>query len=122
MFQYLTVRYFSVSNAMKTAPAPSNVNIEMQRYYAGQNYREAAGAAPAPGPGWPGAAPYEANHPGNNRILPHNHPGNNRILPHNHSINTHFTKLQTICRFSIHCAAILLGLILYYKHFLGVFF
>ena len=57
---------------MKTAPAASNVNIEMQRYYAGQNYREAAGAAPAPSPGWPGAAPYEAAHPGN-RVPPFPH-------------------------------------------------
>ena len=54
----------SVSNAMKTAPAASNVNLEMQRYYAGQNYRESTGAAPAPGPGWPGAVPYEAAIPG----------------------------------------------------------
>ena len=64
-FVMIDILEFSVSNAMKTAPAASNVNLEMQRYYAGQNYREAAGAAPAPGPGWPGAGPYEAAHPGN---------------------------------------------------------
>ena len=52
---------------MKTAPATSNVNLEMQRYYAGQNYRETTGAAPAPGPGWPGAVPYEAAIPGMGR-------------------------------------------------------